>query len=298
MLDIKKYKIGMRTFKTGLAVALSVFISELFNLKSPNLVAIAAIVSMQSSVNESFIAGKNRMLGTFIGAIVGLVFSFLLPHNYFFLGLGIIVVIHIHHLLDWKQSLSLSAIVFVAIFLYQEDYRFDYAAHRLLDTFIGIIVSMLINYFIATPDNKKSFVFIKNNIYALIKHLIYYVITDVDKMREDFFIEELEEYTHTLDALKNELSKDSSHSSSAKSASHIVELLERVEVNLATLVELDIVPILNEDNIKLFNQLYSKEEYFEAYRPPERNFTDMDIIYNYHANKIFNKLLNLERELC
>ena len=80
-----RYKIGMRTIKTGLAVAVSLFIAQLMNLKSPIFVGIAAIVSMQTTVNESLVAGKNRMLATFVGAVIGLIFSYILPYNYFFI---------------------------------------------------------------------------------------------------------------------------------------------------------------------------------------------------------------------
>lgn len=291
MQEKSKYKIGMRTFKTGLSVTLSIILSELLNLKSPVLVGIAAIVSMQSSVNESFIAGKNRMLGTFVGAVVGLFFSFLLPHNYFFLGLGIVLVIYIHNLFKWKQSLSLSAIVFLIVFMYQEgEYsRLIYAINRLLDTSIGVIVSMLVNYFIAQPDNKQSFNYIKNHIYTVMKGLIYHLITNINQLDNRVFIDQLDVYDTSFEALKNELHMDSSNSSTTRSALFIVTILEKIEKNLLTLLELNIIPILNEENLTLFEGLYS-----EDYIGPERESTDTDIIYNYHINKIFKKLLEIE----
>ncbi|NLY45295.1 MAG: hypothetical protein GX053_04815 [Tissierella sp.] len=290
MQDIKKHKIGMRTFKTALSVALSLFVADLLNLNSPSLVGIAAIVAMQSSVNESLIAGKNRMLATFVGAVVGLFFSYILPLNYFFLGLGIIAVIHIHNIFGWKQSLSLSAIVFLVIFLNQEGSRLLYATNRLLDTFIGIIVSTLINYFIATPDNKQSFIYIRDHIYNVIKSLVYDVITNPNQIDNDVFKEELDEYNHHFDALKSEMHMDdSSKKKSNKMAHDIVIILDKIENNILTILELNIIPILNEENISLFEQLYS-----EKYNSPDRENKDTDIIYNYHINKVFKKLLSIE----
>ncbi|MFY9213480.1 MAG: FUSC family protein [Tissierellaceae bacterium] len=292
MQHIKKYKIGMRTLKTGLSVAVSLLISELLNLKNPSLVGIAAIVSMQSSVNESFVAGKNRILGTFVGALVGLIFSYLLPYNYFFLGLGIVVVIYLHNIFGWSQSLSLSAIVFLVVFLYQEDSRLIYALNRLLDTFIGVVVSMLINYFIVPPHNRQSFVYLKDNIYVVIKGLIHDMITNVNQLDNSVFREKLEKYNDSFDGLKKELDMDSSKRTSSKSALYVVTVLDRVEKNLLTLLELNIIPILNEENQELFKKLYSTE-----YVAPQREPTDIDIIYNHHANKIFNKLLEIESHL-
>ena len=287
---IKKYKIGMRTFKTGLSVALSLYIAHLLNLKSPSFVGIAAIVSMQSSVNESLIAGKNRMLATFVGAAVGLLFSYLLPQNYFFLGLGIIAVIHIHNIFGWKQSLSLSAIVFLAIFLNQEGGRLSYATNRLLDTFIGIIVSTLVNYFIATPDNKQSFIYIRDHIYTVIKSLIYDVIINPRRTNNDVFIQELDEYNESFDALKSAMHMDDSSKRNPNNmVNDIVIVLDKVEKNILTILELNIIPVLNEENKLLFEELY-----LEKYPSPERQSTDTDLIYNYHINKVFKKLLNIE----
>lgn len=279
----------MRTFKTGLSVSVSLFISQLLNLKNPSLVGIAAIVSMQSSVTASVVAAKNRILATIVGAIVGLIFSYLLPHNYFFLGLGIIVVIYIHNMFDWSQSLSLSTIVFLVVFLYQEDSRLIYAMNRLLDTFIGVFVSMIINYFVAPPDNKQSFIYIKNHIYTVIKRLIYDVTTNVDQLDNSVFRDQLAEYNASFDALKSELQIDTSSSSSTRSALNVVTVLDKVEKNLLTLLELNIIPVLNEENKALFENLYSME-----YIAPDRDSTDTDIIYNHHINKIFNKLLDIE----
>lgn len=88
-----KPKIGLRTLKTSLAVGISMLTVDLLNLHSPLFAGIGAISSMQSSVSESLKSGKNRMLGTIVGAVVGIIFSALLPHNYISLSIGIILTI-------------------------------------------------------------------------------------------------------------------------------------------------------------------------------------------------------------
>src|SRR5690606_27868331 len=110
---------------------------------------IGAISSMQSAVSKSFIEGKTRMLGTFVGATLGFIISTLLPQNYFFLSLGIIIIIVINNLFGWKKSLQLSCYVYLSIFLSDVDERIPYATYRLLSTFVGIVVGTIINYFIA-----------------------------------------------------------------------------------------------------------------------------------------------------
>lgn len=291
----KKYKIGMRAIKTGLAVSLSIILSELLNLQNPSLVGIAAIVSMQSSVNESFIAGKNRILGTFVGAFVGLVFSYILPYNFFFLGLGIIVVIYLHNLFKWKQSLSLSAIVYLVVFLYQDgEYsKLAYAINRLLDTSIGVIVSMLVNYFIAQPDDVQSLKYIKEHIYTVLKKIVYDIVTKPTDMGKSGFKEQLVDYNKSFNDLKRELElNSSSRRNSSNLAFDVLDILENIEKSLLTLLELDMSPILDEENKDLFNEIY-----LEEFSAPDRETGQMDVVYNFHLNKIFNKILEIEELL-
>ena len=90
---MKFTKVGMRTIKTVIAVILSLAIGELFNLRRPLLASFGAIMTMESSISESFEAGKNRIFGTIIGGLVALLIISLAPENYFFLGLGLIIII-------------------------------------------------------------------------------------------------------------------------------------------------------------------------------------------------------------
>lgn len=141
--------IGMRNFKTALAVALSIFVSNFFALRSPFFVAIAAIIAMQSSVADSFKTGKNRMLGTILGALVGLIFALWQPNNSLLCGLGIVIVIYFCNLLHWQQSIPIACIVFITIMVNLEDSSpWLYSWNRIVDTFIGITIAVLVNYFI------------------------------------------------------------------------------------------------------------------------------------------------------
>ncbi|AOY75356.1 hypothetical protein BJL90_05245 [Clostridium formicaceticum] len=74
-------KIGLRTIKTGIAVTVSLVISNMLRIESPFFAAIAAIIAMQPTVSDSWKTGVNRILGTVIGAIVGAIFVALSPGN-------------------------------------------------------------------------------------------------------------------------------------------------------------------------------------------------------------------------
>lgn len=144
--------IGMRTVKTALAVFLILLVYRLPGMDSPFYAAIAAIIAMQSSVKESFTAGKDRMLGTVTGALAGLILALLHPGHPVLIGVGIIAVIYVCDKLGWNKSISIAGIVFLAIMLNMEGRNpVQYSLFRILDTFIGITTAVLVNAYIAPP---------------------------------------------------------------------------------------------------------------------------------------------------
>lgn len=289
MNNTTQYKIGLRTLKTGIAVGLSMYIASLFNLKSPIFVGIGAIMAMQSSVSASFIEAKNRMLGTFIGALTGLFFSYLLPQNYLFLGIGIIVVIYIHNLFGWNKSLTLSAIVFLAIFLNNEGARIPYATNRLLDTFIGITVSVLVNYFIAAPNIKKSFLEAKIHLHELSKDLVYNIVSNQGEINLEDFSKEFLSLENNFSLYKQELDMNVSNNHISEASINILTMMAEINKDIRTILTLDMRPILNEHNSKLFNDLYSVN-----FTPHSRENDEMDIVYNYHLKRILKNLIEIE----
>jgi uncharacterized membrane protein YgaE (UPF0421/DUF939 family) len=154
-LELKR--IGARNIKTAIAVVLSILISKLFKMEYPFYAAIASIISMQSSVINSISAGKSRMLGTMIGALVGFLCALIDPGNLILVGAGIIIVIYLCNLLNWKDSASIACVVFCVIMLnLKESDPFLYSINRIIDTFVGIMVAVAVNYFIIPPRKQEE----------------------------------------------------------------------------------------------------------------------------------------------
>ncbi|GGN98023.1 FUSC family protein [Saccharibacillus kuerlensis] len=153
-----RFSIGMRTVKTALAVLICLLISKLLNLEYPFYAAIATIIAMESSITSSYAAGKNRTMGTLVGAAFGGLFAFIGPHNAYLSALGIIGVIAVCNMLKWNKSVSIAGIVFLAIMLNLQPHEapFAYAVHRVLDTLLGIGVAVLVNYFVAPPKHDRN----------------------------------------------------------------------------------------------------------------------------------------------
>lgn len=154
---IRLEKIGMRTIKTALAVTITLIICAALKIENPFFAVIAAIIVMEPSVSESLNSAKSRMFGTVLGAIFAMAYSFIFPSHPILLGLGIITLIYISNLLKIQNSIKISTIIFVSILLnYEETGRVSYAIARTIDTFIGISVGTLINYYVRPPNSGKQ----------------------------------------------------------------------------------------------------------------------------------------------
>ncbi len=149
-------KIGLRTIKTGIAVSLAMLAAGVFDIQYPFFAIIAALIAVQPTVSDSWRVGANRMLGTLIGAIVGVIFISVFPANSIFLGIGIIILIIIMNRLHWNESINIAAVVLVAIFLNKGGDNVNYALHRLFDTFLGISIAVVINYLVLPPTYDKK----------------------------------------------------------------------------------------------------------------------------------------------
>jgi uncharacterized membrane protein YgaE (UPF0421/DUF939 family) len=143
-------KIGMRTWKTAIAVVLTLIICELLKIDNPFFAVIAAIIAMESTVSGSLATARDRMYGTVFGAALGTLFSSVFPVNALTTGLGIMIVIYVSTLLGWEGTIKISTIVFIAVLLGfdNEMSRLSYGLMRMADTFIGLVIGTLINYYV------------------------------------------------------------------------------------------------------------------------------------------------------
>lgn len=284
-------KIGMRTVKTGIALSLTIFISQIINLKSPIFAGIAAIIAMQSSVAGSFKTGKNRMLGTILGAVLGLICSLMSPTNPIVIGIGVIVIIHLCNVLEWKKSATIAAIVFLSITYNQEPgNRLNYSLYRTLDTFVGIIIATLVNFFILPPNFKDKVHFSCNNILAESLNLVESLIwknknIDINKelSRIKNNLKTLEDYYGTL---KEEVELNICKGEDCKHLKNTYDSFKNIYDNLNILSNIDFDPIINRTNSQILERIYDKKvPYFD------RNaMIEMDIVFNYHLKIILEEM--------
>ncbi len=160
-------KLGMRTVKTAICVLICLLINYFFSPEVGLISAIAAIVCMQSTIENTLKTSLNRLVGTAIGGIFGMLLLPLAegsPFDFLYvllMPLGIIVIIYLCNLIKMPGSAVICAIVYISVLVapatagsIKDPYLL--AVFRIIDTVIGIVVAMLVNRFIAPPKRYET----------------------------------------------------------------------------------------------------------------------------------------------
>lgn len=151
--------IGLRTVKTGLAVALALLFADLRGSTSLIFAAIGAISAMSRTVGDAFESCRTQLTGILLGAGFGALFvSVLSNFRYVGIGLGLIALILLCVRLRLQFAVPLSCIVFVSICLSPAGDAFQYGFNRLLDTAIGLATALVINVAIKPYNNSRRIV--------------------------------------------------------------------------------------------------------------------------------------------
>ncbi|MEG0275764.1 MAG: aromatic acid exporter family protein [Coprobacillus sp.] len=149
----KIFGIGLRNIKTAISATLCVVIYQCID-RNPTFACIGAVFGMDNSVPSSLKTGGNRLVGTIIGGLIGMLFysmSLKLPHNFItqilLIFVGISFLIYMSQLLKCSNAIQAGSVVFFIVMLNTpEDQYLIYAINRIIDTAVGVIMSIVINW--------------------------------------------------------------------------------------------------------------------------------------------------------
>ena len=287
-----KYRIGMRTLKTAVAVVIGLYISYLLDLDSAIFVSIAAVSTMKPSMSESLEDFKKRLFTCVFGVMVGYFFSKISVVEYLeplIAGLGILLTIYILVVVKMKDMTQLSCIVFVASFCSNSD-KFYYATNRIIGTVIGIIVGVLVNYFISSPNVWEDFILAARSCYRS-SNLVLKQILSGEKVDLSEFNRELASATKLYKLLEKEA--DTPFQYRYKKISRekrIMSLIESISVRL------EVVENMNADHFSF----EVSQEALKRYDLEEEYSSDLDVedrVYNYHIEYILKYMDQLKEEI-
>lgn len=161
-------KVGMRIVKSAAAVftCYMIYLLPGFN-QDPFYAIIAAILCMQPDLHSGSKIGLDRCIGTVLGGFIGALVVFV-EHKIFggvagymfeavSSSLMIILLIYITVAFNIKGATAITCIVFLSITLFHSSdiNPFLFGLTRILDTLIGVFVSLFINY-IHLPRRKNQ----------------------------------------------------------------------------------------------------------------------------------------------
>lgn len=173
----EKYRlphVGQRITKTTVAVFLCLIIYYLLGYQGesmPTEAMITAILCMQPYVRDSRDYALNRLAGTLIGAVWGLLFLLMLlvfpsmgsnmPLLYARMALGVLVSLYTAVVIRKPDTASLAAIVFLCVVISFPDIQnpLRQASLRIFDVFIGTLVAIGVNVFRLPREKQRDKVF-------------------------------------------------------------------------------------------------------------------------------------------
>lgn len=153
---MKLHKIGMRTVKTGIAVYICTLLAQ-YLVQNPMFAGVGCVASVQDTVKGSLKLGFNRVKGTMIGGLVGFLCVLIKPGDPILSGLGIMTTIYSCTILGINSGIIVSSVTFLSIHLgIINSNPAYYSIQRVMDTSVGVIIGLIINYLLARPDYIES----------------------------------------------------------------------------------------------------------------------------------------------
>jgi len=151
------FHVGMRNLKTAFAATLCALLYLPFN-RNPTFACIGAIFGMGSDMSNSWLSGGNRLFGTIIGGVLGMIlfrgYICFYPDGGTHLGLmpflfiGVILLILASQFFKWPGAIQPGGVVLcIILFNTPVETYISYSLNRMLDTGIGVIIALLINLF-------------------------------------------------------------------------------------------------------------------------------------------------------
>ena len=147
----------LQHLKAAAAAILTWFVClAIFPDQMPIFGAIAALLVMQESIDQSLTRGIERVVGVFIGVSLAIGAGALFGQQSWLFILAIIVAMAVGWLLRMTppsaNQVAISALLMIAL----GDLNFDYGVERLFETAIGAALGVLINALVVAPVGTSS----------------------------------------------------------------------------------------------------------------------------------------------
>lgn len=167
-----RLRIGMRNIKTAISATLCALVYYFID-RDPTFACIGAVFGMGSDMGDSWLNGGNRLFGTIIGGVIGMVlyriYMIIYPDGdpqhllmMLFIFVGVVILILASQLFKWPGAIQPGGVILCIILFTKTGANYiPYSLNRMLDTGVGVIVSLLINLVITRERVNAALHFLK-----------------------------------------------------------------------------------------------------------------------------------------
>jgi uncharacterized membrane protein YgaE (UPF0421/DUF939 family) len=207
--------LGPRVLKTGVAVALALYITNWIGLEPPVFAAIAATFTIQPSIYRSWKQVLEQFQANTLGALIAIASIYLFGNNPIVIGLVTVIVIIVSLKLKMEGSLSLTLITVLVMMSSHEFNGILTAANKFVIVLVGMGSAFLVNLIVSPPNFNKNFSDNMENSFKTMSLLIRTAISNEltektfqdqwSQLRKD--ISKLEDLYNILDEERKKISK-------------------------------------------------------------------------------------------
>lgn len=158
-----RFRLGMRTMKTAIAVMLTILLFHFLDRGAPMIAALAAVFSLRQDLTTSVSFGKSRILGNSLGGALSIVYfvvqrffdnSFLV--ELLLLPTLVVVVIVLSDGLNNNAGIisAIATMLLISLSIPRGESVY-YALDRVIDTFIGTFIAIALNFIRPKPPETK-----------------------------------------------------------------------------------------------------------------------------------------------
>lgn len=290
---MEKMGIGMRSLKTGLAVLICLALYTVLPLNQPTLAVLVAVMAIQNNIVDSVTFSKNRLIGTILGTIIGIIYIQVAGDSLIFVAVGVIILITLLNKINQSQNIVVALVLFINIITgVVTGNLIMYGLNRFANTLVGIMVGFLINYFIKPPNQIGN---MKHNVAETvdeIEHLVKELIFTEKEIDLKLFKKELQLIEESISIYNEDKKYLVATMDTIQSVENSIENY-RILYSHINIIK-DKRAILDEKNRQEANEIFG-----EQYIPQKNIISDEAyvVIYNYHIGEIMKKVTKIKSEL-
>ncbi|WP_349409500.1 FUSC family protein [Pseudalkalibacillus sp. SCS-8] len=144
-------KFGARIIKTGVAIALALYITLFLNLESASFAAIAALFAIQPTIYRSYQTIIEQVQSNLIGATLAIVAVQTLGNAPIVIGLVSVLIIAINIKLKIESTIPLAIVTMIVLMVNPGDDYLTFAITRFSVIMIGVFCAFLVNLAFLPP---------------------------------------------------------------------------------------------------------------------------------------------------